>query len=186
MPLPKINKTETLATTRFFKIEALHLEFSTGEQRVYERLPGGATSGVIVVAINANDELMLIREYAAGFHELQLTLPKVAVDQGETLEVAADRELAEEAGFGARDVEFVKCLSIAPGHMGYTINVMFARNLYPKVLLGDEPEPPELVLWPLSRLDELLESDQFNEARAIAALTLCKSRLTTANATKES
>jgi ADP-ribose diphosphatase len=70
--------------------------------------------------------------------------------------------------------------------MGYTINVMFARNLYPKVLLGDEPEPPELVLWPLSRLDELLESDQFNEARAIAALTLCKSRLTTANATKES
>ena len=46
---------------------------------------------------------------------------------------------------------------------------------------GDEPEPPELVLWPLSRLDELLESDQFNEARAIAALTLCKSRLVAAN-----
>ena len=109
MPLPKIIKTETLAATRFFKIEAMHLEFSTGEQRVYERLPAGASSGVIVVAINENDELMLIREYAAGFHEFQLTLPKGAVDQGETLEVAADRELAEEIGFAAREIEFV-CL----------------------------------------------------------------------------
>jgi ADP-ribose diphosphatase len=67
--------------------------------------------------------------------------------------------------------------------MGYTINVMFAQNLYAKVLPGDEPEPPELVLWPLSRLDDLLQSDQFNEARAIAALTLCQSRLAAANAT---
>ena len=58
MPLPKIIKTETLAATRFFKIEAMHLEFSTGEQRVYERLPAGVSSGVIVVAINENDELM--------------------------------------------------------------------------------------------------------------------------------
>jgi ADP-ribose diphosphatase len=183
MPLPKIIKTETLAATRFFKIEAMHLEFSTGEQRVYERLPAGVSSGVIVVAINENDELMLIREYAAGFHEFQLTLPKGAVDQGETLEIAADRELAEEIGFAAREIEFVKRLSIAPGHMGYTINVMFAQDLYAKVLPGDEPEPPELVLWPLSRLDELLQSDQFNEARAIAALTLCQSRLAAANAT---
>ena len=61
-----------------------------------------------MVAINENDELMLIREYAAGFHEFQLTLPKGAVDQGETLEIAADRELAEEIGFAAREIEFVK------------------------------------------------------------------------------
>jgi ADP-ribose diphosphatase len=169
----------------FFKIEALHLEFSSGESRVYERLPEGSTSGVIVVAINAIDELVLIREYAAGFHEYQLTLPKGAVDLGETLELAADRELAEEIGFAATNIEFVKRLSIAPGHMGYTINVMFASNLYPKVLPGDEPEPLELVFWPLSRLDELLESEQFNEARAIAALTLCKSRLMVANSSEK-
>ena len=64
------------ATTRFFKIEALDLRFSNGVERRYERLPAGGAEGVIVVAVNAQNELLLIREYAAGFHEMQLTLPK--------------------------------------------------------------------------------------------------------------
>lgn len=173
MPLPTIRKTELLAQSRFFKIEAMHLTFSNGVERVYERLPAIGEQGVIVVAVNDNDELVLIREYAAGFHEFQLTLPKGAADPGESLEDAASRELAEEAGFGARDVRFIKRLSIAPGHMGFTINVVMAKDLYPHKLPGDEPEPPEQVLWPLARLDELLAHDEFYEARAIAALTLC-------------
>ena len=62
---------------------------------------------MIVVAVNANNELLLIREYAAGFHELQLTLPKGVVDAGETLGAAASRELAEEAGFAANHTRWL-------------------------------------------------------------------------------
>ena len=177
MPLPLIRKIQTIAQSRFFTIEALHLSFSNGVERVYERLPAVGRPGVIVVAINHNDELLLIREYAAGFHEFQLTLPKGAADPGESLEAAAARELAEEAGFGAKDVRFVKRLSIAPGHMGFTINVVMAKDLYVHDIPGDEPEPPELVLWPLAKIDELLDHEEFYEARAIAALTLCLPQL---------
>ena len=174
MPLPEIIATETLATTRFFKIEALDLRFSNGVERRYERLPAGGAEGVIVVAINARDELLLIREYAAGFHEMLLTLPKGLVEAHESLEAAASRELAEEVGFGAKRTELVKRLTLAPGHMGFAINVVFATDLYAHQLQGDEPEPIELVPWPLQRLDELLHSDEFCEARAIAALSLCR------------
>ena len=177
MPLPLIRKIQTIAQSRFFTIEALHLSFSNGVERVYERLPAVGRPGVIVVAINDNDELLLIREYAAGFHEFQLTLPKGAADPGESLEAAAARELAEEAGFGAKDVRFVKRLSIAPGHMGFTINVVMAKDLYVHDIPGDEPEPPELVLWPLAKIEELLDHEEFYEARAIAALTLCLPQL---------
>ena len=177
MPLPIIRKAQTVAQSRFFKIEEMHLTFSNGVERVYERLPAIGEQGVIVVAVNANDELLLIREYAAGFHEFQLTLPKGAAEPGESLEAAASRELAEEVGFAANDTRFVKRLSIAPGHMGFTINVVMASNLYIHKLPGDEPEPPELVLWPLEKIDELLEHEEFFEARAIAALTLCLPQL---------
>ena len=173
MPLPIIRKTQTVAQSRFFKIEELHLVFSNGVERIYERLPAAGEQGVIVVAVNASDELLLNREYAAGFHEFQLTLPKGAAEPGENLAAAANRELAEEVGFGASDTRFVRRLSIAPGHVGFTINVVMANNLYIHKLPGDEPEPPELVLWPLGKIDELLEHEEFFEARAIAALTLC-------------
>jgi ADP-ribose diphosphatase len=175
--VPAILAVRTVASSRYFTIEEVDLEFATGERRTYERLPARGYPAVIVVAVNANRELMLIREYAAGFHALQLTLPKGAAESGETLEAAANRELKEEIGFGARRIRELKQLNLAPGHMGFTIHAMLAEDLYPERLPADEPEPPELIPWPLARLDELLASDAFCEARAIAALCLARPHL---------
>lgn len=172
--VPEIKAVRTIARTRFFRVEELDLRFANGVERTYERLPGAGSAAVIVVPVNARGELLLIREYCAGFHECQLTLVKGAADPGESLEDAADRELKEEVGFGARDVRYIKRVNIAPGHMGYTINIMVAFDLYPEQLPGDEPEPPEVVTWPFARLDELLHGAEFNEARAIAALYLAR------------
>jgi ADP-ribose diphosphatase len=173
-PLPEILASRMLARSRLFSIEELTLRFSNGVERVYERLPVRGHPAVIVVAVNERREVLLIREYAAGFHEVQLSLPKGAAHFGESLEHATDRELKEEVGFGARHVEFVKRVTLAPGHMGFTINIMFARDLYPMRLPGDEPEPLDVVPWPIDNLDGLIHGGEFNEARAIAALTLTR------------
>lgn len=178
MGVPEIKAVRTIARSRFFRIEELDLRFGNGVERTYERLPGSGRAAVMVVAINETNEMLLIREYAAGFHEMQLTLVKGAVDRGESLEEAANRELKEEIGFGARRIEFIKKLDLAPGHMGFTINLLLARDLYPERLPGDEPEPPEVVAWPLADLETLIVSDEFREARAIAGLFLVRHYLT--------
>ena len=174
-----------IARSRLFAIEELELRFANGARRVYERLPGFGRPAVMVVALNDANEVMLIREYAAGFHENQLTLPKGAAEAGESLEQAADRELKEEVGFGARRIEWLKQLNLSPGHMGFTIHVLLARDLYPERLPADEPEPPEVVPWPLTRLDELVSRPDFAEARAIAALYLLRQRLASEQAQSE-
>lgn len=175
--LPRVLERREVARSRLFRIEELDLEFSNGVRRTYERLPATGHRAVMVVALTAADEVVLIREYMAGFHEYQLTLPKGAADPGESLEAAADRELKEEAGFGARRIETLKELSVAPGHMGFTQTAVLALDLYPQVLPGDEPEPLEVVTWPLADLDALFTRADFNEARAIAALHLAAMRL---------
>jgi ADP-ribose diphosphatase len=172
--VPDILAVREIARSRFFRIEELDLRFSNGVERTYERLPGSGTAAVIVVAVNAADELLLIREYCAGFHEVQLTLVKGAAEGHESLEEAANRELMEEIGMGARNIRFIKRLSLAPGHMGFTINVLLATDLYPARLPADEPEPPEVVSWPVAHLDELIHGEEFREARAIAALCLAR------------
>ena len=176
MKLPRIVDSRITASSRLFAVEELQLEFSNGNARVYERLKGGAVPGVMIVARNADNEILLIEEYAAVFHEYQLTLPKGAVDHGESVLQAANRELAEEVGFGARELTFVKNLTVAPGHMGFSLDVVFAQDLYEHQLLGDEPEPIRVVPWPVNQLSELIVSDQFNEGRAIAALMLCREK----------
>ena len=177
MAVPELKALRTVARSRFFRVEEMDLVFSNGEARTYERLPGGGRAAVIVVPVDEDEQLLLIREYSAGFHEMQLTLVKGATEDEESLEEAANRELKEEVGYGARDLRFVRKLNLAPGHMVFTINVLLARDLYPERLPGDEPEPPEVVKWPLARMEELVVRDDFREARAIAALFLARQHL---------
>ena len=56
--------------------------------------------------------------------------------------------------------------------MGSTLTAMIARDLYPCKLEGDEPEPLEVVEWPVDCIDELLNQPDFREARSVAALLL--------------
>ena len=174
MKLPTINKAEIVAESQLFSVEALDLKFSNGEERRYERLPKRGREAVIVCAVSEDQHVILIREYMAGIHRYELALPKGRVDPGESFDFAANRELKEEAGFGANNITYLRELSLAPGQMGFSIHAMLATDLYEETLPGDEPEPIEVVRWPLTELDELIFSGEFSEARSIATLRLAQ------------
>ena len=178
LKLPSILNSEIVASSRLFSIESLDLRFSNGETRTFERLPKRGREAVIVCAVTSKQEVVLIREYMAGLHKYELGLPKGRVDLGESFAYAANRELKEEAGFGAESIVHLRELSLAPGQMGFSIHVMLATNLYPESLPGDEPEPLEVVLWPLNRIDELIFSHELSEARSIATLKIAEVALT--------
>lgn len=175
--LPRVVSTTEVARSRLFRVEELAMEFSNGVRRTYERLPARGRQAIIVVAIDDNNDLQLIKEYAAGLHRYQLTLPKGTSEPGETLEQAADRELREEIGFGAKKLTYLRHLNLAPGHMGFTIHVILAQGLYAAPLEGDEPEELQLVRWPLAAVEQLYDCEEFDEARALAALHLAVRRL---------
>ena len=177
MKLPQILDSSIVAKSQIFSVEALRLRFSNGVERVFERLPQRIGRAVIVCALNEKQEVILVREYMAGIHKYELGLPKGRVEPEEDLEVAANRELMEEAGFGARSFTYLKELTVAPSHMGYSVHAFLGTDLYEESLEGDEPEPLEIVYWPLSRLGELMARDDFSEARSLATLMLVRAYL---------
>jgi ADP-ribose diphosphatase len=153
-----------------WRLERLDLEFGNGERRRFERLHGRGHGAVIVVPLVDEDTVLLVREYAAGLHRYELGLVKGRIDAGETPEQAADRELKEEAGYGARSLLLLRALTLAPTYMSHQTQLVVARELYPERLPGDEPEELEVVPWKLDALDQLILREDFSEGRSIAAL----------------
>ena len=173
-PLPQIHHREIVAQSKLFRVERLDLEFSNGATRQFERMAGGNRGAVMIVPMIDNDTMVLIREYAAGTHSYQLGFPKGLIDPGESAIEAANRELKEEAGYGANELIELHTVSMAPTFFNSNMTIVVARDLYPQQLEGDEPEPLEVIHWPLAEVDELLAREDFVEARCIAALFLAQ------------
>ena len=157
-----------------YRMERLDLEFSNGERRRYERLHGRGHGAVAVVPMLDDETVLLVREYAAGVHRYELGLVKGRIDAGETPEQAADRELMEEAGYGARELTVLRSLSLAPVYMSHQTHLVLARGLYPKRLPGDEPEELEVVPWKLAEIGQLTLREDVSEGRSIAALFIAR------------
>ena len=157
-----------------YRLERLDLEFSNGERRRYERLHARGHGAVAVVPLLDAETVLLVREYAAGVHRYELGLVKGRMDAGETPAQAANRELMEEAGYGAHDLQVLRSLSLAPTYLSHQTHVVLARDLYPQRLAGDEPEPLELVPWKLADLGQLILQEDFSEGRTIAALFIVR------------
>ena len=172
--LPQIHSRKIVAKSGLFKIEQIDLEFSNGETRIFERMAGSGRGAVMVVPFINDDEFLLVREYAAGTHTYELGFPKGLIDPGESAEVAANRELKEEIGFGTNTLHPLHSVSMAPAFFDAKMTIFIAENLYPEVLPGDEPEPLEVVKWSIHNIDALLARDDFIEARCIAALLLAE------------
>lgn len=156
------------------RVEELDLEFSNGERRTYRRLRGRGFGDVVIVAMADADTVLLTREYACGLHRYEIGVPRGRIDEGETPLQAADRELKEEAGFGARRLQVLRQLSIAPSYMDLVTHLVLARDLYPERLSGDEPEPLEVLPWRLDALDQLVQRDDCSDGRALAALFIAR------------
>lgn len=168
---PTILNTTTIAKSRLFRIESIDIEFSNGEKRNFERLARGRPGGaVLIVPMLDEQTVLLVREYSAGVHRYEVGLPKGKTDAGESFLEAANRELKEEVGYGARKLHHLSSFSIAPSYLEHMTEIIIAQDLYAEKLPGDEPEELEVIPWKLSQINQLLATGECTEARSIAAL----------------
>lgn len=168
---PEILAVRTVAKTAIFEVQQVDLRFSNGQERTFERLTPARKPAVMVLPIE-NDELIMIQEYAVGSERYELGCVKGLIDVGESPLQAANRELQEEIGMGARDIVPLRVLYSSPSHMFSPMYVFVARDLYSSKLMGDEPEPLLQVRVPINQIDDLINDSNFGDARVLSALML--------------
>lgn len=171
---PSVIHSELIAGTRIFRVEQRDLRFSNGIEVSYERLVGSDSGAVLIVPMLDDNTVLLIREYAAGVHRYEIALPKGKIEPNEPLLEAANREIMEETGYGAKDLTHLTSVTVAPGYLSHQTHVVLAENLYEQQNDGDEPETIEVIPWEMDRLPELLSLEECTEARSIAALFMVR------------
>lgn len=175
--LPIIHGRRLLNEGTRFALEQIDLEFSNGERRTFERMPGSGRGAVMILPMRDENTVLLVREYAAGLHSYELGPPKGRLERGEDVLAGANREMKEEVGFGAHRLTLLTQLSLAPTYMANRINLVLAEDLFPEKLEGDEPEELEVVPWRLDDLSRLVERDDVTDGRSIAALFIAREYL---------
>lgn len=168
---PQILDVTTVARSRLFHIEQVDLRFANGNEACFERLQSHGRGAVLVIPVDG-DDLVLIREYAVGTERYELGFPKGSIDNDEQPAETALRELREEIGMGANDIQLIRRIVMSPAYFNHVTYIVSARGLYADPLPGDEPEPLTVQRWPMERMWELLDHAEFGDGRNQLALYL--------------
>lgn len=90
------------------------------------------TGAVAILALNENDEVLLLRQYRHPVRSYLWELPAGLLDvPGEPWLAAAQRELAEEADLVARRWDTLADFYTSPGGSDEFIRIFLARDLHP-------------------------------------------------------
>ena len=133
-------------------------------------------SWACVCCVSNERELVLIRQYRHGVGRVTLELPAGVIENDETPELGARRELREETGYVAERWLQLPTLTPEPSrhtHRAHCFVALDARPAHSQTL--DEAEHVEVVRIPLSRITELVTSGQLDHAVHVAAVLLARS-----------
>ena len=150
--------SELLVETPFLRVEQIELECPDGTvtARSVVRI-GGAVASVAV----DGDEVVLIRQYRTPLDRALLELPAGKLDvPGEEPRVAAARELAEEVGLVAGNMELISHYHTSPGYADEFVLIYLATDLTPVEMnrIGPEEEAAEIVRVPIEDIPQMLPS----------------------------
>lgn len=160
--LPPMSDTETIYSGRI-----VSLEVQEGKWEIVRHAPA-----VSILLLNASGELLCVRQFRRAVNTHTVEVPAGLIDEGESPEAAAHRELQEEAGLDA-DLTLLTRFYSSPGFSDEELYVFRARNPRESRLPMDDDEDIE-VLWlkPEALLRGLREGSLKGSAATVTAALL--------------
>jgi len=136
------------------------------------RHPGAAA----VVPFENPDTVLLIRQFRHAAGGFIWEVPAGKLD-GDTPEVCAHKELAEEAGRRAGKLVPLSSVFTTPGFTDEVIHLFAAFDLTPVPQALEHDEVIEVVATPLARALEMIYSGELRDAKSALALLLAAKHL---------
>jgi len=153
-----------------FLVDDVELPNGHVTQRDIVRHPGV----VAIVPILGDGRVALIRQFRYATGKTLLEIPAGTLEQGEPPLECAARELREETGYEAEELEPLLSCFMAPGYSDEVIHFFVARGLR---VVGDDPEIDEEITLELHSLEEvrrMIEENVIEDAKTIVGILSMK------------
>jgi ADP-ribose pyrophosphatase len=127
------------------------------------RHPGSA----VMMPVDANNRVLLVRQYRLPADRYLWELPAGKIDEGENALQAAKRELIEETGLRAKKWKKLALFYPSPGYVGETMTIYLATELTQGAAQPMEDERIETKWFSKKELRELIRTNKITDAKTM-------------------
>jgi len=125
---------------------------------------------VNVIPLTADGKVILVNQHRFGTREFSLEIPGGMLDEGDTPELAARRELLEETGYGGEEPILLGMVHPNPAiHTNRCYTYLIKNAVLKNPPKQDSTEDIEVLSVPLSEIPGLIRDGKITHALVIAA-----------------
>lgn len=169
LPIPEVISNEAVFRG---KMIGLRVDTLRSDGRTYTREIVESGVAVVIVPVDVDGRLLMVRQYRHPARAWLLELPAGGVDgHDESHEAAAQRELREETGYRGV-LTRIGGLYLAPGYSEEYQEIYTATDLVEDGLAADEDEDLRVERVTLDEALALVDGERIRDAKSIAALLM--------------
>lgn len=168
----KLIESKQILSARVLNVWLERVKFPDGREVFIEMLkhPGS----VAILPMDDHGQIWFVRQYRHPAGGLLLELPAGTIDQGETPEATAARELREEIGMSARTLKKVGGFYLAPGYSTEFMSLFMAAGLTPDPLEQDAGEFIRVEKYSVEKVYQMLARGEIVDGKTVAFLGLLR------------
>ncbi|MDD2494296.1 MAG: NUDIX hydrolase [Tissierellia bacterium] len=168
-----LNSEITVKSEKIFEGKILNLRIDTVElenQKYAKREIVEHKGASAILAINDNDEIVLVKQYRKAVEECLYELPAGLLNVAEEPVECALRELKEETGYEAEEIIKIFEFYSSPGFSNEKITLFKATNLKQGQTKFDEDEFIEISHFKKEEARKLLETGRITDSKTLIGL----------------
>lgn len=166
---PEIISTETIYKGKVFDIYEAKIRDGSIE---YKREIVSHHGSAVIVPVFENNTVALVRQYRHAARKYLLEIPAGTLNKDENPEKGALRELEEEIGVTAKNIEKLSEFYVSPGFLEEKMFVYMATNLTETEQKLEEDEILSIVKLSFAEAFKKIKSGEIEDAKTIVGLIL--------------
>ncbi|ERT63420.1 NUDIX hydrolase [Peptoniphilus sp. BV3AC2] len=162
----------TIKSEKVYSGKILSVKLSTVElpdQKYSKREIVLHDNAVAVVSIH-DDKILLVKQYRISVDKIIYEVPAGMIEHDENPKDAALRELEEETGYRAKNIEYLTEFYSTPGFCTEKLSIFYAKDLEFVGQNLDEGENLEVVEMPLEEAMSMIESGEIMDGKTISSI----------------